>query len=204
MKLKTQKKIIYILMFNLSDPNISYILFSPESESNSEEENKNLYERACSILYSKDYTIIPVRGLYDGVYENSFIALPRHPSNDDLRKDSIYLLDSFHQDSVIIKYVGEESSSKILSDGSEKPMSVALYNADLNNKTYLYNGVSFSFIEEKRYYSPKQKSDLKNGMIVEYFNNNKWNTKQISDIDKEYEELYKLLIKYNKLRIESN
>jgi hypothetical protein len=191
-------------MFNLSDPNISYILFSPESETNSEEENKSLYERACSILYSKDYTIISVKGFCDGLYENSFIALPKSPNNDDLRKDSIYLLDSFHQDSVIIKYVGEESSSKILSDGSEKPMSVALYNSDLNNKTYLYNGVSFSFIEEKRYYSPKQKSDLKNGMIIEYFNNNKWNTKQISDIDKEYEELYRLLIKYNKLRIESN
>jgi len=191
-------------MFNLSDPNISYILFSPESETNSEEENKSLYERACSILYSKDYTIISVKGFCDGLYENSFIALPKSPNNDDLRKDSIYLLDSFHQDSVIIKYVGEESSSKILSDGSEKPMSVALYNSDLNNKTYLYNGVSFSFIEEKRYYSPKQKSDLKNGMIIEYFNNKKWNTKQISDIDKEYEELYRLLIKYNKLRIESN
>ena len=191
-------------MFNLSDPNISYILFSPESETNSEEENKSLYERACSILYSKDYTIISVKGFCDGLYENSFIALPKSPNNDDLRKDSIYLLDSFQQDSVIIKYVGEESSSKILSDGSEKPMSVALYNSDLNNKTYLYNGVSFSFIEEKRYYSPKQKSDLKNGMIVEYFNNSKWNTKKILDVDKEYEELYRLLIKYNKLRIESN
>jgi hypothetical protein len=121
-----------------------------------------------------------------------------------LRKDSIYLLDSFHQESVIIKYVGEKSSSKILSNGYEKPMSVALYNSDSNNKTYLYNGVSFSFIEEKRYYSPKQKSDLKNGMIIEYFNNSKWNTKQILDVDKEYEELYRLLIKYNKLRIESN
>ena len=94
--------------------------------------------------------------------------------------------------------------SKILSNGYEKPMSVALYNSDSNNKTYLYNGVSFSFIEEKRYYSPKQKSDLKNGMIVEYFNNSKWNTKQILNVDKEYEELYRLLIKYNKLRIESN
>jgi hypothetical protein len=189
-------------MFNLSDPKISYILFSPENESNSEEENKNLCEKACSILYSKDYTILSVTGLYNGVYENSFIAIPQNRNNDDLRKDSIYLLDSFHQDSLILKYLGETLSTKMLNDGTQRPMSVAIYDSNLNNKTYLYNGISFSFIEEKRYYTPKSKSDLKNGMILEYFNNNQWNTREVLNIDEEYESLYKLLIKYNKLRVE--
>ena len=39
-------------------------------------------------------------------------------------------------------------------------------------------------------------------MIVEYFNENKWTKKQISNIETEYENMYKLLIKYKKLRIE--
>ena len=39
-------------------------------------------------------------------------------------------------------------------------------------------------------------------MFVEYFNNNKWNQKQITNIESEYDKTFKLLIKYDKLRIE--
>ena len=88
-----------------------------------------------------------------------------------------------------------------MNDGSERPMSVAYYNENTTNKTYLHNGISFSFIEEKRYYTPKGKSDLKNGMIVEYLNDSIWNQRTIVDIDTEYLNLYGLLIKYNKMRV---
>jgi hypothetical protein len=188
-------------MFNLSDPNISYLLISPEKSDNLPSDNNLNCERICSILYSKDYTIIPVTGYYEGKYEKSFIAVCAS-DNDNLRFDSIYLMDKYNQDSVIVKYKGENLATKILMDGSEKPMSVAIYDSDLKNKTYLYNGVSFSFVEKKRYFFPKKKEDLKSGMIVEYFNNNKWNQKQIFNIDTEYEKMFKLLIKYEKVRVE--
>jgi hypothetical protein len=188
-------------MFNLSDPNVSYIVFTPEKDTNTELENKLLCERACSILYSKGYTILSVTGYYEGKYEKSFIAVPESTNNDDLRKDSYYLLDSFHQDSLILKYFRDTSATKVMKDGSERPMSVAYYNENTNNKTYLHNGISFSFIEEKRYYTPKSKSDLKNGMMVEYLNDSVWNQKTILDIDTEYQNLYGLLIKYNKMRV---
>jgi hypothetical protein len=188
-------------MFNLSDPNISYMLISPEKGDNLPSENNINCERICSILYSKDYTIIPVTGYYEGKYERSFIAVCAGDS-DSLRFDAIYLMDKFDQDSVIVKYKGENSATKVTPDGSEKPMSVAIYDSNLSNKTYLYNGVSFSFVEMKRYFFPKKKEDLKVGMIVEFFNNNKWTQKQVFNVDTEYEKMFKLLIKYEKVRVE--
>lgn len=189
-------------MFNLSEPNVSYILFSPEKQDQDQLENKNAFEKACSVLYSKEYTILPVTGYLNEQYEQSIIAIPNSPNNDLLRKDSIYLMDLFHQDSVIVKYLQEVKSIKIFKDGSERSLGLALYNEDTTNKTYLHNGVSFSFIEEKKYYIARSKSELKKGMIIEYYNDNKWNQKEIIDIDSEYNDLYKLLIKYNKLRFQ--
>jgi hypothetical protein len=191
-------------MVNLSNPNTSFILFSPHNESNSELENKSNFEKACSILYSKDYTILEVEGIYRGIKEKSILAFPISNNNDNLRSDSLFLIDTFQQESLIVKYSNETNSKKILNNGSEKPLSIAMYNLDYENKTYLHDGVSFSFIEEKVYYFPKQKSELKNGMIVEYFNENVWKSKTITHLDEEYESLFKLLIKYNKLRFSEN
>ena len=42
------------------------------------------------------------------------------------------------------------------------------------NKSYIHNGISFSFVEKTRYWKPKSQEDLKIGMVVEYQNNNKW------------------------------
>jgi hypothetical protein len=191
-------------MFNLIDKNISYLLISPEKETHTDLENKSNCERACSILYSKDYTVLSVKGYYEGKYENSFLAIPNQESNDDLRKDALLLLKTFNQDCVIIKYLGEESATKIQEDGSEKPLETLVYNSDLNNKTYLYDGVSFSFVEKKRYFFPTKKEDLKTGMVLEYLHNTNWVKKEVFDLEREYLDLYKLMMKYNKLRVEVN
>jgi len=188
-------------MLNLNDQNISYLLFSPENETLTSEEKKLVCEKACSILYSKDYTILSVKGLYEGVYENSFLALQNKPNNDDLRKDLIYLLEIFHQQSGIVKYKNETKATKVFESGFEKPLSILLYDLNSNNKTYLYNGISFSFLEEKRYYFPKTINDLRNGMILEFFNNKEWVEKEIQNVQTEYDNLYKLLMKYDKVRI---
>lgn len=188
-------------MFNLSDPNISYILISPEKSDNLPSENNLNCEKVCSILYSKDYIIIPISGYHENKYEKSFIAINSH-DNDSLRFDTIYLMDQFQQDSVIVKYNGDETATKIESNGSEKPMNVAIYDSDMRNKTYLHNGISFSFVEKKRYFYPKKKEDLKNGMVIEFFNNNKWTQRQVINVESEYEKMFRLLIKYEKIRIE--
>ena len=40
-------------------------------------------------------------------------------------------------------------------------------------------------------------------MLVEYFNNNKWYEKKVEDPINEYDKIYKLMIKYDKIRVVS-
>ena len=188
-------------MFNLSDPSISYIIISPEKDFLPPFENNLTCERICSILYSKDYTIIPIKSYFENKYDKSFIAI-NSGDNDSMRMDAIYLMDNFGQESVIAKYDKDINPSRINKDGSEKPLLLTIYDSNLENKTYLFNGVSFSFSEQKRYFFPKKKEDLKSGMVVEYFNNNRWVMKQVGNVDSEFDRMYKLLIKYEKVRIE--
>lgn len=153
-----------------------------------------------SVLWAKDYKIIPIKGFYKGQYEDSLMAYS-NIDNDELRKDTIFLLNHFHQDCAIIKYHGETGAKKIFPDGSEKPLGIVMYNTDADNKSYLYNGVSFAFVEQARYWKPKKKEDFKIGMIVEYFNNDKWYQHEVKNPSEEFDGLYKLLIKYDKIRV---
>lgn len=190
-------------MINFSDPNISFILFSPEKENLSSDENNSRFEKACSIFYSKEYTLLNVIGHYNDNYEKSIIAFPPSDNNDLIRKDSFQILETFDQDSVIVKYTGTPKAHKLFNTGNENILSVAYYDSNIDNKTYMHDGLSFSFKEEKKYYYPKNKKDLSNGMIVEYFNDNVWKKRVITDLENEYDLLYKLLIKYQKLRYEN-
>jgi len=178
-------------MIGLEQPNTSYVIISSDSLSD-----------MVSILYAKDYQVVYMKGYYRGQYEDSVIAFGRVDS-DEMRKDIIFLLNRFHQDSAIIKYLGETNAKKIFQDGSEKPLGIVMYNTDSDNFSYLYNGFSFSFVESVRYWKPTKKEDFKVGMIIEYFNNNKWYERKIVNPIDEYENLYKLLVKYDKVRVAS-
>ncbi len=179
-------------MIDLTNPKISFILLSSDK-----------LDDMVSILYAKEYKIIPIKGYYKGQYEESVIAYNDDNDNDELRKDLIFLLNHFHQECGIIKYLGETNVRKTFVDGSEKPMGVVIYNTDADNISYLYNGVSFSFVEQVRYWKPTKKEDFRVGMLVEYFNNNKWFEKLVENPNDEYDKIYKLMIKYDKIRVMS-
>ena len=176
-------------MLNLKDKNISYILSSAN--------NLNVL---ISYLHSRDYYLIDIKGYYQGNFENSILAFTNNEPNE-LRKDALHIMEHFEQECLIIKYKGESSVKKIFNDGSERPMGVLLYNTDSENKSYIYDGLSFSFVEQQLYYFPKERKEFKKGMIVEYFNKNKWIEKVVMNPDLEFSKLYSLLIKYNKIRI---
>ena len=176
---------------NLQEQNMSYVILSSDK-----------LDDMISILYAKEYQIIPIKGYYRGQYEDSVIAFGR-VDNDNLRKDVLFLINHFHQECAIIKYLGETSVKKIFKDGSEKPLGIVMYNTDAENISYLYNGVSFSFVEQVRYWKPTKKEDFRVGMLVEYFNKDKWYERLVEDPSQEYEKLYKLLIKYDKVRVAS-
>ena len=176
-------------MIGLEQSNTSYLILSAIND-------------MVSILYAKDYQLVPIKGYYRGQYEDLVIAFGKD-DNDELRKDILFLLDHCKHDSAIIKYTGETNAKRILKDGSEDLLCLDMYNTDSDRLSYLYEGYSFSFIEAVRYWKPTKKEDFKVGMIVEYLNNNKWYEKKIENPSDEYEKLYKLLVKYDKVRIAS-
>lgn len=185
-------------MFNLHGKNTSYIIVSPENSSDSEIDRINC-EKVYSILYSKDYSVIPIKGYFNGQFENSFIGIS-NDCNNVLRKDAIFLLEELSNKNMIIKYHNEEYPKMIFSDGSEVILNASIYEINENYKTYIYNGLSFSFTPQKRYRYLSNRLELKNDMIVEYFNNDNWVEKKILNVEIEYNNMYKLLMQYGKLR----
>ena len=177
-------------MSALEQPNTSYVIISSEN-----------MDALTSVLWAKEYQILPIQGYYEGVFEDSVLAY-KSVDNDELRFDVLRLLDEHTQECAIIKYVGETEPRKIFNSGDERPMGIIMFNTDSKNKSYLHNGVSFSFVEKTRYWLPKSKSDIKPGMIVEYLNNDKWCKRIVKDPNTEWERMYALLTTYEKLRVE--
>lgn len=178
-------------MLGLDKTNTSYAIIS-----------SHRLDDVVSILYAKEYQVIYLKGFYRGQYEDSVLTFGR-VDNDNLRKDILFLLNHFGEDCAIIKYLGDSNAKKLFKDGSEIPLGIVMYNTDAENISYLYNGVSFSFVESKRYWKPTKKEDFRIGMLVEYFSNNKWYERKVENPIDEYEKLYKLLIKYDKVRVAS-
>lgn len=152
-----------------------------------------------SVLYAKDYKVIPIKTYYNGLNENS--ALFFNKGNDELRSDIIFILNHFKENSSIIKYSGESCIKRIKSDGSESLLELIMYNTEFENVSYIYDNISFSFKDANRYWKPSKKEDFKTGMIVEYLNNNKWCQKRVVNPNIEFDNMYKLLIKYDKVRV---
>ena len=175
---------------NLENPQISYLLIS-----------SNKLDDIVSVLYSRDYQILEMKNYENGIFIDSILAYGTI-DNDSLRSDIIFLLDKFYVGSAIIKYKGENKPRKISNTGSERILGISKYNENCES-SYIYKGMSFSFFEEKRYWIPKKKDDFRIGMIVEYFNNNQWTEKLVENPNEEWENMYKLMLKYNKIRVPS-
>jgi len=187
-------------MINLNDINISYMMCSPEHSALSQMDNNVRCNKFMNMLYSMNYSVLPVYSYEKGVYEKNYLAICSE-DNDVLRSESIYMMNEFNKDEIIVKYRGDVMLSKIIFDGNEVPVEVNYYDNNESKKTYIHEGISFTLNEKKRYFFPKKKSDLKSGMMVEYFNNNKWSPKMVNNIDIEYDRMYSLLMKYEKVRI---
>jgi hypothetical protein len=175
---------------NLENDQISYLLISSDK-----------LDDIISVLYSRDYQILEIKNYENGIFNDSILAYGTI-DNDSLRSDIILLLDKFYLGSAIIKYKGESKPRKILNTGEEKLLGVSKYNEE-SESSYIYKGMTFSFFEEKRYWIPNQKEDFRIGMIVEYFNDNQWKEKLVENPNEEWENMYKLMLKYNKIRVQS-
>lgn len=176
-------------MLDLKNSNISYILVSSDD-----------LKGLISYLYSRDYYLLDIKGYYEGKFEDSLIAFTQ-VTPDELRRDCLHIMKFFDQECIIVKYLGDSSPKKIFSDGQEKPLGILMYNTDSNNKSYLHDGLSFSFVEKQLYIFPNSKNDFKPNMIIECFSNNKWVERKVVNVDSEFDKIYSLMMKYNKIRI---
>jgi hypothetical protein len=163
----------------------------------------NKIDDVVSVLYAMGYHILDLKTFFKGVYGDSVLAT-NDVSNDELRKNSVFLLNHFDISDCIIKYNGDESIKRIFHDGREDLLTLSVYNTDEDKISYILNGISFSFLDQTRYWKPKKHDDLKKGMVVEYLNNNNnWCKKTVDNPLLEYNNFFKLLIKYDKVRVEN-
>lgn len=176
-------------MLNLNDVNVSYFIMSSKQ-----------IDATKTLLWAKEWEVIPLKGYYEGVLEDSVLAY-KDCSNEELKEEATFMLKTFKEDSCIIKYKGKKNPNKLDYIGKESDLSEAFFNQESPNKSYLYNGVFFSFNEVKSYKIIESKEELKNGIIVEYFDNKNWKQKIINNKESEWEDFFKLMVKYNKVRI---
>jgi hypothetical protein len=173
---------------NLENINISYLIISSDR-----------IDDIISNLYTMNYNLVEMKS-YDGDYHDALVAYSDGLDNDKLREGALSILNRLDQEYFIIKYKGEKSAKRLFRDGSEKLLELSMYNPD-SELSYIYKGLSFSFIESKRYWIPNNKEDFRVGMIVEFFSNNKWNEKLVENPLEEWDDIYKLMLKYKKLRV---
>src|SRR5574343_947466 len=179
-------------MINLNDNKLAYIIISASNDKFDPLTNNKLNENLTSNLYIKDYTVFNLATYKSGIYDRAYLAMTPG-DNDELRFSVLNLLEKYEQEFAIIKYKDEVDPRKIFRNGSELPLNINIYDSNSENIHYIYNGVSFTFTEMKRYFHPKDKKDIKSGMIVEVFNNNKWSERKVINPETEWDNLYMLL-----------
>ncbi len=158
----------------------------------------NFSDDVMSYLYSKSYSIFPIHKIEGDKTSENYICI-NNSDNISLLSDSSKLINDLDVGSVIIKYFEDSNIYEVLK-GNKRLVEVKYYSEGDEDK-YLHDNYVFSFVSKKMYSFPKEKSDLKEGMIVECLSNNNWIKKSIGNVSLEYDKIYKLLIKYNKVRI---
>lgn len=176
-------------MLNLNDINVSYFIMSSKQ-----------IDATKTLLWSKEWDIIPLKGYFEEVLEDSVLAY-KECANEELKEEAIFMLKTFKENSCIIKYKGEKSPNKLHSDRKESQLSEAIFNKESSNKSYLFEGNFFSFNELASYKIIESKEELKNGLIVEFLDNKTWKQKVINNKESEWEDFFKLMVKYKKVRI---
>ena len=188
---------------NLLDPKAYYLIVSSHSDLNDDYTNNILSSRLEDRLYRNEFKIVPFKKKGGG---KSFLAFKENcEDNNMLRYEAIEINDLFYQDYCYVKYFEEDTIKKILKNGSEVNTKLTNYNNEENEITFFNENMAFSLIDLQKYYIPKKKSDIKQGMVVEIMNNKgHWIPRKVENIDNEWEKMYKLLVRYEKIRILDN
>lgn len=173
----------------LDQPNVSYMILHARNTA-----------AAASMLYAKEYNVLQLKAFYKESFSDCLLAFGQS-DNDRLRNDANFAISQLGLDKLVVKYLNESVARHVFPDGTERQLDLVMYNTDHENVSYIHEGISFSFVERPIYWKPSRLEDIKEGMVVEYFNNNKWNERLVVNPKTEWEKMYKVLAKYDKLRI---
>lgn len=151
-----------------------------------------------NILIGNGYALYEMLS-HNGIgYSNSYIAIIN--SEDEKIEEDCNTLIQNGLDKFFVKYNKKDKIYKY-ENNKYKLQEITYFPIEIN-ESYNINNATFKFKNLKEYTNIKDKEELKNGMVVEVCDKNKWISKTIQNIDEEYDTIYKLMIKYNKVRIE--
>lgn len=158
----------------------------------------NFTDDVLSFLYSKSYSIFPIQKIENkNIFEN-YICI-NLSDNTSLLSDVSTLVNKLNINSVIVKYFEDNNIYEIFND-HQRIVEVKYY-SDESDIKYIHENYVFSFLNKKIYNFPTAISDFKEGMIVECLSNDNWIKRRVNNVSTEFDKIYKLLIKYNKIRI---
>ena len=187
-------------MLQLTNKTTSYFIISAFKSENTRENNEIRTNNLKDDLYLLEYNITPIDGYYQGISERSLIV-QGNVNNNDLRTDAIKMMDKYQQDEVIIKYLDDDVVKKIEEDGNERALSIGNFSPEY--RSYIFENQTFSLIPEKRFLYPKEMGEFKIGYVVEMLGSSgNWIQKEVTKPNEEWEKLYKMLSKYDRVRIE--
>jgi len=187
-------------MLELTEKSASYLIVSPARDLRDQSVAALEASRAQSMLYGRNYTLISLTGYSGGVYDRSFLAYGQQ-DNDSLRSDALAYMRESAQGDVVVKYSGSSELTLLSRDGSEHPLSVHPYDGSEGVRAFIHGSDCFTLRRERRYRMVESRAEIKRGMVLEYLNNGRWNEVRVADPDTEYDRMFRLLIKYGKLRV---
>jgi hypothetical protein len=176
-----------------------YMIVSSTSTLNDEYTNKVYTSRLEDALYLKEYDIFKMGSNQEDISFIAYKTVESKDLNNELRYDTIELMDSFNCDSIIVKYYDETTIKKVMKSGAERSIDILPF--DGSESSYYTEGFSFSLKERDEYFIPNKMNDFKEDMLIEIKNDkNIWIAKTVKDVESEWNKMYKLLCKYERVR----
>lgn len=153
---------------------------------------------------SGNFHVNEIKTYLNGVYGRAVVGVPRTVVEcHKVKEIAIFPLLKMGCVRSIVKYQEKNHPVLLFPNGTENPLNPIPYNTDASRLTFIAEHFTFAFSEQQTYTFPEKKEDLSDNMILEYYDGNKWVERKVMDVNTEYEKMYRLLLKYKKIRVPS-
>lgn len=158
-----------------------------------------------SYLYGKGYSVdeIVVYVAPNTLFK-AFICTSEYINDDDeVRRSAIELQNDNIISECLINY-NNYGVVRLRKDGYEEQTICKVYETDTTYPIYIKDNISYSYPTSDRYIPITNKDQLRIGMLVELYSNGEWLEKFVDNLTVDYDNIYSLFIKHNKIRTKAN